>query len=88
MKSILLTALSCFFCLGICSQQYYNDTIFTTDKKIPAYIDVSKGNHLRGVYSNHVERQSIFVNTIGWKRGLYAIKAVVNGEETSCKVIL
>ena len=50
-----------------------------------AIYDTTSGER---VYSNHVERQSIFVNTIGWKRGLYAIKAVVNGEETSCKVIL
>ena len=51
-------------------------------------LTINDGTSGKRVYSNHVERQSIFVNTNGWKKGVYVIKAVVNGKETSCKVIL
>ncbi len=40
------------------------------------------------VYSNHLSCKETFINTTGWSRDAYVIKAIVNGIETSCKVFV
>ena len=52
--------------------------------------DVKIYNAVSGeiVYSSHLNCQKHFVNTTGWSRGTYLVKAIIDEQETSCKILV
>lgn len=77
MKKLLLFLFCAFiFSTNVSAQELVPLTV-TIDNDLEP---IGNGSRVRG--------KSIFINTIGWKSGVYIVEGVVNGQKAQCKIVV